>query len=78
MSPKSKPQAKSKTKTKIKTTKAKKATLLPDSPEQWRIHDDARTLKQAIEIKNDPGRLKAAQEYAAKEMDALKKIAKMK
>lgn len=55
-----------------------KAALLPNSETEWRIRDDADTLKRAMAIKSDPSRLKAAQDYATQEMDALKKISKMK
>lgn len=44
----------------------------------WRAQDDARTLKQSMEIKNDPARMKAAQEHVVKEMEAMKMITKMK
>ena len=44
----------------------------------WRAQDDARTLKQSMEIKSDPARMKAAQEHVAREMEAMKVIAKMK
>lgn len=71
-------KAKIATKAKPKKTAKPKATLLPDNETEWRIREDADTLKRAMAIKSDPSRLKAAQEYVSKEMEALKKITKMK
>jgi hypothetical protein len=63
---------------KSKKTSKSKATLTPFNETEWRIREDAETLKRAMAIKNDPTRLKAAKDYATKEMEALKKISKMK
>jgi len=57
---------KAKIKTKTKTKKSSPKTI------------DARTLKQSMEIRNDPARLKAAQGHVTKEMEALKMVTKMK
>ncbi|MHB8172719.1 MAG: hypothetical protein ACYDG6_14515 [Thermincolia bacterium] len=66
-------------KTKIKP-KGKKSTavLSPHSDAQWRIQEDANTLKRAAEIKSDPKRMKDAKTYCAKEIDALKQVSNMK
>lgn len=71
---KPKPKTASKKKSTLKTA----VSLTPVSDKQWQIESDARTLKQAMEIKGDPSRMKAAQEYCTKEMEALKKVSKMK
>ena len=63
------------------SSKVKKNSIkaMPISEEKdWRAQDDARTLKQSMEIKNDPARMKAAQEHVMREMEAMKIIAKMK
>lgn len=72
MAPKPKPKAKSKPKANVT------ASLNPTTDNQWRIQDDARTLKQAMEIKKDPKRMQQAKEYCTKEMEALKQVSKMK
>jgi hypothetical protein len=61
-------------------TKTNKSSLaMPMNEERdWRAQDDARTLKQSMEIRNDPARLKAAQGHVTKEMEALKMVTKMK
>ena len=69
-----KPKTKSAKKPKNKTV----ATLSPANDKEWQIRDDARTLKDAMAIKSDPSRLKAAQDYCSKEMETMKQIQKMK
>ena len=69
--------SKVKTKTPAKNKNSPMATPM-ESEKDWRAQDDARTLKQSMEIKKDPARMKAAQEHCNKEMEALKVIAKMK
>lgn len=69
-----KPQAKPKPKPKNK----KAAMPMPmSSDKQWQTENDARTLKQAMEVQADPKRMKAAQEYCTKEMEALKQVSKL-
>ena len=46
--------------------------------DKWRIENDARTLKQSMEIQSDPKRMKAAQEYCDKEAQALVQVSKLK
>lgn len=58
--------------------KSMASTLMPNSEKEWQTKDDARTLKEAMAIKSDPSRLRAAQDYATKEMEALKQISRMK
>lgn len=70
MATKPKPKAKAKPRAAV--------SLSPTTDKQWQIEDDARMLKRAQEVRNDPARMKAAQEYCAKEIDALKQISKMK
>lgn len=70
MATKQKPKAKSKSKATV--------SLSPTADRQWQIEEDARMLKRAQEIRNDPARLKSAQKYCAKEMEALKQVSKMK
>lgn len=43
---------------------------------QWRAESDAQTLKRAQEIMQDKNRLKRAQKYIKKELDALTSVAK--
>lgn len=69
-----------KAKTKVKAKAKSKAAIgsaIP-SDRDWQAEDDARTLKRALEIKNDPKRMSAAQAHANKEMEAMKQISKMK
>jgi len=69
---------KAKIKTKTKTKKSSPKTIAMSEDRDWRAQDDARTLKQSMEIRNDPARLKAAQGHVTKEMEALKMVTKMK
>ena len=46
--------------------------------DRWRARDDLRTLQQAAELAQDKGRLKAAQNEAAKQMQALAAVSKRK
>lgn len=74
----SKPAAKAANKARAKPKSAIKVKAVsPDSEKDWRIQDDARTLQRAMEVKGDPKRLKAAKEYAVKEMEALKQVSKI-
>ena len=67
------------TKSKPKATSKKPTRAIPMNEEKdWRAQDDARTLKQSMEIRNDPARLKAAQGHVTKEMEALKMVTRMK
>lgn len=72
-----KPTIKAKPKPKSKTSNAK-VSLSPTTDKEWQIQSDARTLKEAMAIKGDPNRMKAAQQYCNKEMESLKQITKMK
>lgn len=45
------------------------------SEAEWRAEDDMRTLARAAEIRNDPARLKAAQELAKKKLLELAQVA---
>lgn len=36
---------------------------IPQTPQDWQIHDDAYTLLRAAEVRQDEGRLKAALRY---------------
>jgi hypothetical protein len=47
---------------------------LSDSDKEFEAEMDLNTMKRAEEIKADPARKKAAEEKAAKEINALKKI----
>ncbi len=70
MATKAKPKAKPKPKAAV--------SLSPTTDKQWQIQDDARTLKQAMAIKQDSARMKAAKEYCMKEIEAMKQVSKMK
>jgi len=59
------------------------AVKISKDEERWQAEDDARTLQMAEVIRNDPKRLKKAQEAAKKlaeekrkEADAIAKVAK--
>jgi len=75
MATKPKPSAKPKPKAK---TQSKVISLNPTTDKQYQIQDDARMLKRAQEIRNDPARMKAAKEYCVKEMETMKQVTKMK
>ena len=45
---------------------------------RWRAESDLRTLRQAEEIRRDPGRLKRAATMAAEEMKALQAVRAIK
>ena len=45
---------------------------------RWRAESDLRTLRQAEEIRRDPGRLKRAASMAAEEMKALQAVRAIK
>jgi hypothetical protein len=45
---------------------------------RWRAESDLRTLRQAEEIRRDPGRLKRAATMAAEEMKALQAVRSIK
>ncbi|MFN4866960.1 MAG: hypothetical protein ACK5GZ_11670 [Cyanobium sp.] len=45
---------------------------------RWRAENDLRTLRQAEEIRRDPGRLKRAATMAAEEMKALQAVRAIK
>lgn len=68
-------------KTKSKT-KSKPSIISKSSPMneemKWRAQSDARTLKDAIEIKKDPKRLLAAQKHVNMEISAMREVSKMK
>jgi len=41
----------------------------------WEAEDDLRTLQRAMEIKNDPARLKRAQELAKEKLQEMAQVA---
>lgn len=41
---------------------------------RWRAEDDARTLKRAMEVKNDPKRMSAVRQHMVKEMKAMNSV----
>ena len=60
-------------------SKVKMAKDTGISPENnWQSEDDARTLKRAEEIKNDPKRVEAAKKFAEKEICAFKSVSGIK
>ena len=73
-----KKSAKAKPKTSTRPKNSSPKAIAVNDEKDWRAQDDARTLKQSMEIKNDPARMKAAQEHVMREMEAMKIIAKMK
>lgn len=75
---KPKSTSKPKPKTPAKPKKSKVTSVSLATEREWQKQDDARILKQAIEIQKDPKRLKAAKEYVDKEMQALKEVSKLK
>ncbi|HNB69264.1 hypothetical protein [Accumulibacter sp.] len=52
------------------TSKKKSTAIACGMPDDWQAQSDLRTLAEARAIKSDPKRLKAAQEYAQKQMVA--------
>ena len=42
---------------------------------EWEAEDDLRTLQRAMEIKNDPARLKRAQELAKEKLQEMAQVA---
>lgn len=57
--------------------KGKNSTIaaMAKSEAEWRAEDDMRTLARAAEIRNDPKRLKAAQELAKAKLLELAQVA---
>lgn len=55
-----------------------KGISMSKSESEWRAEDDFRTLAEAIKIKKDPARLKAAQAIAVKKMQAAEEIKDLK
>lgn len=77
---KAKTTAKATAKPKSPSSKAKSPSVAGpfNNDTDWRTRDDADTLKKAMAIKSDASRLKAAQEFVTKEMEALKQVSRMK
>jgi len=59
---------------KARSVKTSAAVRLSAQDKKWRAQDDLRTLQQVMQIKSDPGRLKAAQTEAQQQLKALEKV----
>jgi hypothetical protein len=60
---------------KVREKYARKQVIAEE--ERWRAEDDARTLRQAMEIKKDQKRFKKARQIISEQLAALKEAEKM-